>query len=564
MSCLHSRWKGAAITIAVMLLGTANFASRAVPAGTQGALWTVRLESRIRWQRVTSVDLSLVQTEKGIHGIRGFDGSQEWELPGLVVERSDVSEIGGLLILNVRNKQNARDPRTMAVETVTGTVRWENESIPGRSLALGPLPEPGRMLLVNSREISKSQLSTIGGGQLRLSVKPRLYAVDINTGRVEWEQVYPRPVDLFKDTSTFGTTQFTIAGLPDPIVTEEALVIPWSGLTKYRARDGKREWMTKYHTTNDRTRDVYGMNAFTIVDNIAYTTGVGVVRAVDLRNGRTLWSVKGLGQAVPQLFIEEARVYAKTGGVFYDSGKSKYTGLGKNGFAALDRRSGKVLWKYTSAEADTTNAVRWGNALLFADARNVYGVGLTGIELFRYPLHFGADSPWLAEIDGNDLLVLKSDHHRTAFDLRERVQRYDIDILKPEVAPWRRVVAVGVRAAVRVGTRVALPAAGQILSDPINRLAAIATGRLSMPLAQKLHAAPSQERFDIFLSSAEEDKTSTRIVRLDKTTGETTTLAQYGRRDVMTEVDMTFGRVYSAEGNMLAAHRVFDAPGTER
>jgi len=554
------RWGASALATVSLMLSASLYSQEAVEF--TNALWAVNLGSEIKWQRLTLADRPLIQTDKSLLGIDGATGKRLWEIAGLVIDHNDVNEIGDLLILNVRKGLNADEPRTVAVDTLTGKVRWQNESIKGRTLTILRLPERNRMLLVNSQKTSKSKASTIAGGEMLLSVKPELYAVDIDTGNIAWTAEYRLTVDLLKGTSTFGSTEFTITGLPQPIVLGNALIVPWSGLTRYETSTGRLGWVASYKTANKRqttfkdTRDAEYTNAFTIADGVAYTSAVGVVRAIDLSSGKTLWTAKGMGTAVPQLFIEQDRVYAKMGGVFYQPGHSRYVGIGKNGMAALDKRTGSVVWKYTTAEGEMTNAVRWRDGFVLADASNIYGIGSDGAELFRHPLHFGSDPPYLSQIRGDDLEV-RSEQHRAAFNLRDGVEMYTVTIPKAGVPPWRTVTAVGVRVAARVGAAAALPVLGQVLIDPIDRAVRIATAPIDRAKAQKPGATPDNAKYDFFLAATEEDKQSTSIVRVDRTTGEKSIVANYGRGDVTSELDMLYGRMYSSYKATLAAHNLF-------
>ena len=100
-----------------------------------GALWTVEFPANIEWHRSTLYDVPLIQTERGLTGINGATGEKLWELPGLVVERDDVNELVDLLLINARDgTQGNRQARALAVDVLTGAVRWESPDITGRTL----------------------------------------------------------------------------------------------------------------------------------------------------------------------------------------------------------------------------------------------------------------------------------------------------------------------------------------------------------------------------------------------------------------------------------------------
>lgn len=536
---------------------TRSQAQNAAATDIKGALWTLNLPAEIKWHRSTLFDVPLIQTEKGLYGINGATGEQLWEIPGVVVERDDVSEVADVLVVNVRKTQaEDEEPRTMAVETLTGKVRWDNPKIEGRTLAAMPVLDRGQILLVNSKKISKStavamakQFALGFGGNKKLSVKPEFYAVDVATGNVAWHDEYPNKVDLFKGTSTFGGTEFTITGSPAPTIDGDDLFVPWAGFAKYDLKSGKRGWMVEYDTTIE---DTHQTGTYVLKDGTAYTSEQGVVRAIALDSGKTLWTAKGFGQAVPQLFVEPDRVYAKVGGVFYNSNAGKYVSAGKKAFVALGRSDGKVLWKFDKISEDTTNAVRWQNGFVFADAKTVYGIGDDGKELFRQQVKFGSHPPYSCQLADNDLLEIRSEQQRALFNIQSRSQVYNIEVPRPDVPVWKRLVAIGIA----VGGSYAGGALGSSGSI-VKQLAGVATIVSTQILATKLASRPSDvDRFDFFLSAADDDKNAKSIVRVNRLTGEKRTVAAYGALDVSPVLDTTYGRVYSSYKSTLVAHNL--------
>jgi outer membrane protein assembly factor BamB len=523
------------------------------------AIWELRADGEIKWQRVTFADVPLIQTETALSGINGATGERLWAMPGVVVDQDDVNDLGDALLLNVRKRRNDEQPRTLAIDARTGTVRWENEAIRGRTLSVVPLPD-NRLLLVNSQRVSKSKFSPMAAGKMELRVKPELYVVEGASGQIAWKAEYPRIVDLFTGTSSFGSTQFTIEGFPQPVVVGRTLLVPWAGLTAYDVSTGRRLWATKYSTTVSRTKDRYHVNTMAISDGVAYTSAVGVVRAIDLTTGKARWTAKGFGNAVPQLFVEDDRVYAKLGGMLYHAGKSEFVGIGKNGLVALERQTGRVLWKYTKVDDQTSNAVRWRHGFVLADDKAIYGVGLDGRELFRWPVRFDSDSPYVAQLGSDDTVELRGEEHRAAFRLRDGSQVYALAFPKPDVPPWKTMAAIGIRVTTRVAVGMLIPYFGQYLVDPADRAVSVVTAGLRQVPKPGPAAAADTAAYDFFFSTIDGDGAATRVVRVERASGQSRPLVTFDHRRTTPEIDPLHGRMYTVEKEMLVAYPLFDRP----
>ena len=123
-------------------------------------------------------------------------------------------------------------------------------------------------------------------------------------------------------------------------------------IERLHAADGKQEWAFEYPSVyRDGYSSDYGPRAVpTIADGRVYTLGAdGAIRCVDFKTGREIWS-------------EEARLNFGAGKGFFGMAGSPLVegdavllnigGRDGAGVIALDRKTGKLLWKATDQEAD--------------------------------------------------------------------------------------------------------------------------------------------------------------------------------------------------------------------
>ena len=550
-------------SILVSTLSVASPAAQSTDDGLEGAVWTVELPAEIQWHRSTLFDVPLIQTERGLRGINGSTGETLWEISGLVVERDDVSEFVDLLLINARDgTADNGQARALAVEVLTGAVRWENRDIAGRTLITLPLLDEGQLLLVNSERVSTSNVAGAarslgrrfgfggGGDDDGLNEKPWLALADLASGTVRWNEEYREDVRFIKSASTLGSTQFTLAGLSQPGVDEGDLYVPWSGFARYDLQTGRPDWFVEYDTLDD---DLFGAGTYVIQDGVAYTSEKGEVRAIDLADGDVKWRARGLGDVVPQLFVEGDRVYAKLGGMLFHSGNGQYEAVGDRGFAAFNAANGRRLWKYDDVVHQTTNAIAWNDGFLFADHSYVYGISRDGEELLRQPIDFNEDfPPYLCQLrDG--LLEIRSVQQRALFNIEDGSELYNLEFEPPgsgEMSGWQRFTVTGTAMAGRMVGGMLL-GSGSITTRVAGLATIMGTDMMAARMTERWTRA---DQYDFFLTAAENDRGSTNIVRVDRATGSTETIVAYGDEDVSPELDRVYGRAYTAVDRTLYAH----------
>jgi hypothetical protein len=101
-----------------------------------------------------------------------------------------------------------------------------------------------------------------------------------------------------------------------------------------------------------------------VVDEaFVYTSGRGHVRAISRATGKVEWEAKDLG-VTPELIIAGNVLYARMGGQFTRLKDGEIVERGPYGVAAIDSRTGKVLWRYKGADKGITNLVSPDRSML--------------------------------------------------------------------------------------------------------------------------------------------------------------------------------------------------------
>src|SRR6185295_8602995 len=139
------------------------------------------------------------------------------------------------------------------------------------------------------------------------------------------------------------------------------LYVFYEGVTSFDARTGKEKTREKFKVNEE---GLALTEAAPVVDEaFIYTSGRGHVRAISRATGKVEWEAKDLG-VTPELVVMGRVLFARTGGQFTRLKDGETIERGPYGVAAIDSRTGKVLWRYKGADKGITN-------LVFPDAASI-------------------------------------------------------------------------------------------------------------------------------------------------------------------------------------------------
>jgi outer membrane protein assembly factor BamB len=301
-------WAGPTHVDGVVYVGGEDGQVHAVEAATGAKRWSYRTGGAIRTRPTVAGGAVYLQADDGfLYRLSAGDGGLAWRVK--VVEKpverlpfddpksrydrfgSDVTVSGDRLYLGTH------DGTVLALDAGTGALRWRFAA--GDAVLAAPAVASGRVY--------------VG------SFDKHLYGLDAATGSLLWKR------------DTRGAVVST------PAVAGELVLV---GNRAYdfvalRARDGEPAWKRYVWFS-------WIESSATVSDGVAYvgSSDAAAVFAFDAASGRRLWAADVFGWAWGQPAVTAGRVYAGT------SSQVGYPAGHRAGVMALDRASGRAVWRY--------------------------------------------------------------------------------------------------------------------------------------------------------------------------------------------------------------------------
>jgi outer membrane protein assembly factor BamB len=243
--------------------------------------------------------------------------------------------------------------------------------------------------------------------------KPKINGLDLSTGKLLWNHDFDTDVLMrpsMEAELTRGGKQkdrpFDLGLYRLPLVDGGQVFVTYKGVTCYDVRTGRKLWRQSY---NAREGELALSYADPLIDgDVLYTTGEGRIRAFDRNTGARLWQSDDFG-VVPEIFVDDRAVYGQLGGRFYRVKEEEWTWRGSYGAVAIDRATGKRIWKYDSANDSVTNLAIVGDRVWLGDDR------ATGKKVVAERHRF-AHRPLISLFNEVDQIVLLGDEEAAGFD----------------------------------------------------------------------------------------------------------------------------------------------------
>ena len=306
-------WPGPTVARGLVCVGGQDGQLHAVDAGTGQKRWSFRAGGAIR-TRPTVVGGALVfQADGGfLYKVDAATGTEAWhvQLVAKPVERlpfddpksrydrfgSDVTLAGGRLYVGTH------DGHVVALDAAKGERLWDFAT--GDSVLAAPAVDSGRVYV----------------GSYDKSV----YALDAASGALLWKR------------ETQGAVVSTPAVADDLVVVGNRAY----DLLGLRAATGEVAWKRYVWFS-------WIESSAAAKDGVAYvgSSDAALVLAVDAKSGRSRWQADVYGWAWGQPAVTDERVYVGT------SSQAGYPSGHRAGVMALDRASGKAVWRYESPAA---------------------------------------------------------------------------------------------------------------------------------------------------------------------------------------------------------------------
>jgi outer membrane protein assembly factor BamB len=308
-------WAGPTVAGDLVLVGADDGRLHAVEAASGRERWSFRAGGPIRTRPAVAGSAVVFQADDGfLYALRTVSGAQAWRvrLVSTPIARlplddsksrwdyagSDVTVVSGRLYVGTH------DGHVVALDAADGRRLWDFAT--GDSVLAAPSVDAGRVY--------------VG------SYDKAVYALDAASGAQLWKRdtqgaVVSTPT-VAADLLLVGNRSYDIFGI--------------------RAATGEVAWKRYlFFSWIESTATVKGAVAY------VGSSDAALVQALDVGTGRPRWQTDVHGWAWGQPAVGDTRVYVATASqVGYPSGHGA-------GVLALDRESGRVVWRYESAPAAT-------------------------------------------------------------------------------------------------------------------------------------------------------------------------------------------------------------------
>jgi outer membrane protein assembly factor BamB len=329
--------------------------------------WSARLDGKIQFYQSTELGALVVGTEKSLYAIDGESGEMLWQRKNARLDATDVAPVIGTDLLLVNLEKNKR-ARLEAVDLLTGNPVWQSEKLKGSvvQMAIDLQNELVAVVLVRDAKDKPRE------GFKR---RPTVHLLSLASGAEFWRhelesEVEMMPARLSEDEDS--ETVFTLDNYRAPLFLDGRLYLFYEGVTSLDALTGKERIRERFRVNED---GLALTEADPVVDkqNI-YVSGRGRVRAISRTSGKTVWEARDLG-LTPELTLANNRLYVRTGGQFTRLKDGEVIKRGPYGVSAIDRLTGRILWRYKGADKGVTNLALPDDAtVLVADSDELVAI----------------------------------------------------------------------------------------------------------------------------------------------------------------------------------------------
>ena len=371
--------------------------------------WETRLDGRVKFYQATDFGVLLVGTERSLYAVDGATGETVWRRSVGNLSETAITPVPGtdLVLLSLDEGKRAR---LAALDLLSGEEIWTSDKVKGDVMQLAVAPDKNLLCAV----LIKNPRGNAGEALKR---EPTVAVFDLQTGDLLWKRDLGGEVEMMP--ATFGETgeiSFTLDNYRPPLILDERVFLFYEGATSFEARTGREREREKFKINGD------GL-ALTEADPIfdadfIYTSGRGKIRAVARSSGKVEWEAKDLG-VTPELILAGDVLYVRTGGQFTRIKDGEIENKGSDGVSAIDRKTGKTLWRYKGADKGLTNFVfSDAKTILLADKNELAAIDAqNGKRKFKFK-HDVGDAQFIL-INENGAAVVGGRNEIAAFNLSQ-------------------------------------------------------------------------------------------------------------------------------------------------
>ena len=309
--------------------------------------WQRPLDGDIRFYQTTDFGILIAGTEKSVYAIDAKTGEQVWRRGHRGLDETSVTPVPATDMILVSSDLGDKS-RVEAVDILTGSTLWQSDKMKGDVSQLAVDPQSDLIALI----LIKKAWAEVGED---LEREPVIHMLKLSSGEEIWKRDVQSDIKLMP--SRFdggGKVPFTLDNYRPPLFLDGRLYHFYEGVTSYDARTGKDGEREKF-TVNE------GGLALTEADPVIdeqyiFTSGKGRVRAIDRRDFKEAWKADDLG-TTPEMMLAGEVLYVRTGGQFTKIKNGETETKGPFGISALNRSTGKTIWRFKGADKGLTNFV---------------------------------------------------------------------------------------------------------------------------------------------------------------------------------------------------------------
>ena len=329
------------------------------------ANWDARLDGRVRFYQTTDFGVLIAATERSLYALDGQTGETIWRRNVGNINETAITPVPGtdLILLSL---DEGKKSRVAALDLLSGAAIWMSDKVKGDVMQLAVEPSQNLLCAVLIKNPRGS------AGEI-LKREPEIAVFDLQTGDLLWKRGLGGEIEMMPVSfGESGETAFTLDNYRAPMILDERVFLFYEGATSFEARTGREREREEFDVNVDGLALTEADPTFD--DEFIYTSGRGKVRAVRRSNGEVEWEAKDLGVA-PEMFLVGDVLYVRTGGQFTRIKDGEIVSKGSNGVSALDRKTGKTLWRYKGADKGLTNFVFSDrNTILLADKNELISI----------------------------------------------------------------------------------------------------------------------------------------------------------------------------------------------
>jgi outer membrane protein assembly factor BamB len=374
--------------------------------------WEARLDGRVKFYQTTDFGVLIAATERSLYAIDGETGETVWRRNVGNLDETAVTPVPGtdLILLSL---DEGKKSRVVALDLLSGEAIWTSEKARGDVMQLAVEPDKNLLCAV----LVKNPRGNAGEVLKR---EPQVAVFDLQTGELLWKRDLGGEIEMMPaEFRESGETAFTLDNYRAPMILDERVFLFYEGATSFEARSGREREREEFSVNVDGLALTEADPIFD--DEFIYTSGRGKVRAVRRSNGEVEWEARDLG-VTPEMFLVNDVLYVRTGGQFTRIKDGEIESKGSYGVSAIDRKTGKTVWRYKGADKGITNFVfADANTILLADKNELIALNArTGKRDFKFK-HDIEDAQFVI-INEKGEAVVGGRQEIAAFDVKNQTQ----------------------------------------------------------------------------------------------------------------------------------------------